>query len=106
MRIYECVWRRKRQKIKMENSGYSAFYYQNRVHESEIMDEIQSGRFFGIACVSINTPSEAREKFARANFPPLFKRSCPQMSDLSQSMKDFYQAYGTKPRSQLTVGYS
>ena len=101
----DCEWLRIKAKLPRLTSKYSPFFYSNKISEHDLKAKIKTGEFFGLVNCSITTPPEIKRKFAEANFPPIFKRSCPDLSDLSDSMRDFYTSYNTKPRPQLTVGY-
>ena len=104
--IYECEWQRMKRNLPKFTSGYSPFFYSDRIHQSDILAAIAAGTFFGMANINIITGPNAKQKFLDANFPPLFKRDCPDLNELSDSMREFYSSYGTKPKKQLTVGFS
>ena len=61
--------------------------------------------FFGAIAVDISASAEARQNYDEMAFPILFKRSGPELEDLSARMKEFFISYGQKPKPQVTAGY-
>ena len=104
--MWGCEWQRLRRRLRTRISPFSAFFYERKISSVSILAAIQNETFFGIANCDIYAPDNVKEKYREINFPPLFKRAEHLIEDLEPEMAAFYEAYGTKPSPQLTVGFS
>ena len=103
--MWGCQWKQIKRRLRVRESPFSAFYFDRYIPWQNIVAAIQRNVFFGIANVDISAPESVREKYRQINFPPLFKRAEHKIESLSPEMAAFYEAYGTKPTPQLTVGF-
>ena len=79
--IYECEWEKLKKKIRAKEQKYntkilvsniSQFLSQPSVNETEILDAVAKGTFYGIICLDLTTPTNVIEKYKNLNFPFIF----------------------------------
>ena len=60
--------------------------------------------FFGAIAVDISASAEARQNYDEMAFPILFKRSGPELEDLSARMKEFFYFIWPKTKASSYCG--
>ena len=79
--IYGCEWEKLKEKIRIKEkqnnerilvSRISQFLSQPSVTETEILNAVAQGTFYGIICLDITTPVDVIEKYKNLNFPFIF----------------------------------
>ena len=73
---YGCQWKAQKREMREKGESFgtkvSTFLMRESVAESEILDAIREGRFYGVAKVDIQTPEEISKKYEHLNFPLIF----------------------------------
>ena len=86
-------------------SKLCSFLTRSSVSESEILDSIRSGSFYGIVRVDLSTPPEIIKKYEKMNFPLIFNTLDITEDLLSPEMLELAKERNTdfpKPAKTLT----
>ena len=103
--MYECEWRALKEKLKLKEirddtkileSRISQFLSQPSVSETEILQAVNEGTFYGIICLDISTPPQVIEKFKHLNFPFIFNNVAVTEDLLSEETLKMAEARKTK----------
>ena len=68
-----CQWKILEKNIGNIQPEISKFLFQTNITETNILDAIEAGEFFGMIKADIVTPDEVIKKFEQLNFPLLFR---------------------------------
>ena len=87
--VWECKWwKQVRENIDGAGDFMRQFYpYQKPLTESELLEDIKTGRRFGVIDCLIEVPCDLRPKFDE--FPPIFKNCYVGLQDIGPHMRDF-----------------
>ena len=69
-------------------SSLSCFLGKKNIKDSEILNSVMDGSFFGLLKVSLSTPPDVIAKYRRMNFPLIFRRATVEEHMLSEAMKN------------------
>ena len=99
-----CEWA----KIRPTNlkSPYSTFYYEKEITTEKILRAVIEDKLFGILNVTLKASDDCKKAWSKINWPPLFRRQTVSLTQLKPEMRKYYEEYGTKPRQELSQGFS
>ena len=105
--VWECEWW-KQVRENVDDAGdfmRQCYPYQNPLTESEMLEDIKTGRRFGVIDCSIEVPCDLRAKFDE--FPPIFKNFYVGLQDIGPHMRDFAEKNHIlkKPRRLLISSF-
>ena len=81
--IKGCEWSRLKKEISYKNSISHFFNRKTLISESEILNAVQTGDFFGLIQVDISSPDHVVQKWSKINFPLI-----PRHQDIDECMID------------------
>lgn len=74
--IYGCEWKKLKRRLKDDKqkieSDICSFLTRESVSETEILDAVRRGEFYGLVRADICTPDHVIEKYGKLNFPLIF----------------------------------
>ena len=101
-----CQWKEKKAEINFQ-SKLSKFIGKSKISEKDILENVESGEFFGLVKVDIYSPEDVIKKYEHLNFPFIFNKIsvsedmlCDKVLELSKAAKR------TFPQEALTLTYN
>ena len=105
--VWECDWRNEARQQSVQNFLDSHFPGRNQrpKTESQLLEQVKRGEFFGVLEVDLHVPDELRAKFEEMT--PIFKNTEISPEHIGPHMKEFADTYKCmpKPRRSLIGSY-